>query len=874
MAQTTSVLWRELFNAGARREYAFDINGVWYGEEAELSHRVDSGLYEEFGIGGAASAKLSLELLAEEIPRGAAIKRYARLKREGQVSEWLPAGVFYINKRSEDGGHWQIEAFDALRKAEAVWEPAQSLAFPMTMPNAVKELARLMGCEVDPRTSLNGAYTIDYPANGYTVRDVLQFIAAAHGGNWVMSGAGKLRLVPLRSGGTAFQVGMDLTGFKDNGVKAAVSRVTLTVDEERVLTAGDDTGLELKASCPYATQAMAKAVLAAVGGYAYRMYTAEAVNLDPAAEPGDSVSVGGITSVLARMEDDGSGYPTISAPGAAELEEEFPAAGPLTREVQRTLAEARSSITKTAEEIRLEVEGVDGRVSSLTQTVGSFEQRITSAEGNVSSLSQTVEGFSAQLSSATGELQAQLDLKVGKDENDQIVSMLNASADKIVLSGKRFVLDAENCKIDENGNLTVKNGNFTGRITATEGYIGGSSGWTIAATAIYKGLSSLNGTANGVYIGTDGIALGGGKFKVTSAGALTATSGTVGGWTISDTKIYGGDSEGYAVLAYPREDNTYVFAVGGKTSQGPFNDWPFRVSKTGRLYAKDAIIEDILYLFDAGMNNSEIAAFGAVKGGVATKSWLYFGDGTYHIRTNGRAHLNGAYFGSDESYYFSYEGNVVCNNLTISEDGHLYIRRSYRGGVRQDEPLRLYAYDANGSALVMQAGGLTIVGGGESGTNLYNALIAAGTNAGTEQLHLAADSTIYLHTNCNTIAKRVTLTIGTDGTITTPGGLSVAGAAAFTGNATFSGSVKAAKFIQVGTVTITPEAANTPTSAEVKFPTAFPGVPKVFVTANTSVPGTAVTGVAANNVSATGCTIWLTRTNVTATGVWWVAVYT
>ena len=62
-----------------------------------------------------------------------------------------------------------------------------------------------------------------------------------------------------------------------------------------------------------------------------------------------------------------------------------------------------------------------------------------------------------------------------------------------------------------------------GKITATSGFIGnGSNGFTIGNTAIYNRLSSLSGNQNGIYLGTDGIALGGGKFKVTSAGALTA----------------------------------------------------------------------------------------------------------------------------------------------------------------------------------------------------------------------------------------------------------------------------------------------------------------------------------------------------------------
>ena len=82
-------------------------------------------------------------------------------------------------------------------KAEQIWTPDQSLEFPMPMTQAANIIADIMGVEIDARTVLNSAYTVDYPANDYTLRDVLRFIAAAHGGNWIMSDVGKLRLIKL-----------------------------------------------------------------------------------------------------------------------------------------------------------------------------------------------------------------------------------------------------------------------------------------------------------------------------------------------------------------------------------------------------------------------------------------------------------------------------------------------------------------------------------------------------------------------------------------------------------------------------------------------------------------------------------------------------
>lgn len=166
-----------------------------------------------------------------------------------------------------------------------------------------------------------------------------------------------------------FYIGNDITGFEDNGITKPISRVTLMVDSENSYTAGDDTGMELTATCIHATQAMVDALLASFKGKTYQMYSADDANLDPAAELGDGVTVAGVYSPLSRISDDGSGYPGINSPGEEELEDEYPAAGPMTQEFNRQLAGTRSLISKTSEEILLKVEGIDGKYTELKTTV-------------------------------------------------------------------------------------------------------------------------------------------------------------------------------------------------------------------------------------------------------------------------------------------------------------------------------------------------------------------------------------------------------------------------------------------------------------------------------------------------------------------------
>ena len=176
-----------------------------------------------------------------------------------------------------------------------------------------------------------------------------------------------------------YYVGNDITSFSDNGKYKPISRVTLLVDDENSLTAGDDTGMEIVASCPHATQSMVNSLLQTMKGYQYQAYEAGAANIDPAAERGDGVTVGGVYSPLSKIIDNGRGYADISSPGEMEMEDEYPSEGYIAQEFNRKIAETRSAITKTSEEINLEIQGVDGRVSALQLTLDGVT--ITGSDG-------------------------------------------------------------------------------------------------------------------------------------------------------------------------------------------------------------------------------------------------------------------------------------------------------------------------------------------------------------------------------------------------------------------------------------------------------------------------------------------------------------
>ena len=153
-----------------------------------------------------------------------------------------------------------------------------------------------------------------------------------------------------------------------------ISRVNLAVDSDHIYTSGDDTGRTLEVSCPWGSQAMADSILAKVSGIEYQPYEASDALLDPATEIGDGITLGGVYSVLAQsyVSLDKQCAANISAPYTDEIDDEYPYKTPEQRKTERQLAQTRSLTTKNAEEINLEVHGLDGKYTKLFQTVDGF----------------------------------------------------------------------------------------------------------------------------------------------------------------------------------------------------------------------------------------------------------------------------------------------------------------------------------------------------------------------------------------------------------------------------------------------------------------------------------------------------------------------
>lgn len=166
-------------------------------------------------------------------------------------------------------------------------------------------------------------------------------------------------------------VGTKAGGLETSPQFEPISKIILLVDSENYYEAGNDTGRTLEITCPYGTQAMANNLLSSLGGYAYQPATATDALIDPAAELGDAVTIGGIYTVLAQMDTTFDSLMTadIGAPGQEEIESEYPYVSQQQSDINRQIAQTRSEISKTSEEIGLRVQGVENQYAELKVTV-------------------------------------------------------------------------------------------------------------------------------------------------------------------------------------------------------------------------------------------------------------------------------------------------------------------------------------------------------------------------------------------------------------------------------------------------------------------------------------------------------------------------
>lgn len=434
-------------------------------------------------------------------------------------------------------------------------------------------------------------------------------------------------------------------------------------------------------------------------------------------------------------------------------------------EAQEKITANSSSITQNADSISFMVTGtresgfkltpdfismVSDNISIQAENV-KIDSIIEAMNSSIDSSTTRINGGIIDTSTVNAMLIAAQTLR-SKNFKDTSVTDGIYAQEGLEINMETGAMKAKNFAIDDSGNAYFKgNGEFSGKITASSGHIGGTNGFVIEAGKLYSGMETFDSNSAGVYLGTDGIALGGGKFTVDKNGNITATSGTfsgtiesatghIGGWTISSNSLTGRDgwvSINPDQLKYGNNFNVdsdgnltatnatisgEVNATTGTFNNGTFNNVDIESGQIGGLSIASGTIsgENLSITSDGRINATNASISGAI-----TATSLTLGSGV----TIGVSKVSGL---ADVATSGDY--NDLENKPDIPSDIEFYIKKDGTVGFEPSEGATGFKVSSDG---LLQA----------SNAIIYGEIVASSGKIGGFNISTKADNNDHAYKN-------------------------------------------------------------------------------------------------------------------------------
>lgn len=435
------------------------------------------------------------------------------------VSDPLKLGRYKVwsDKPTGDRVYRDLDCYDLMKDIVNVnvasWYSA--LTFPMTLKNFRDSLFSYLGVQQETVTLINDNYSIKggYIANELSSRDMLLGICELNGVFGHINRDGKFDYISLPSSDTV-EIAWYPNGassYEDYETDKITKVSCFPTDSDAPSEVGTDgntyfldNNLLFYGDEGSAAQTTALTnLLNAIKDFTYRPFSVRTYG-NPMMDLGTNIIIN-----TANQEID-SFVMNRYLKGIHAMMDEYSAYGDMTypEEVNRVKTQIQRTAGKTAQ-IATELNDIEAKIVLKVDNNGKIVQAELSADPTGSAF------------------------KILADNIDFIAD------DVLTLAAKNIGVQATNFKIDKT----------TGLMECKGGSIGG---FTIDTTKLYNGMTSLSDTTHdGVHVGTDGIALGKGKFKVTNAGSLSATSGNIGGITINGSNGILASSTNGAVAIYP-----------------------------------------------------------------------------------------------------------------------------------------------------------------------------------------------------------------------------------------------------------------------------------------------------------------------------------
>lgn len=307
-------LYKGLFNAENRiLDAKVVINGIDYTGAEIVEFEIDDSICsgENLEVGSAISSVLTCTIrTADIIAKNAKVQPYIRLgldiewmnanvewmnanfNWEGEYSEWMPLGEFYIESRKFSEGTWKFTCYDKLMMANQAYET--TLEFPATMDAVLNDVCAQLGISRDSSLQINSGYMIPFNYD-YTISEVIRYIAASHAACAKITKEGKLGFVKFNKNDAALEsiTPADYSNLSHDGEVKTITRIVVTYnDDGEYLEVGiGDESETLRFYNPFVTEAMLNTIFADLNGYSYKPYDMQ-WRCYPYLETGDRINVG------------------------------------------------------------------------------------------------------------------------------------------------------------------------------------------------------------------------------------------------------------------------------------------------------------------------------------------------------------------------------------------------------------------------------------------------------------------------------------------------------------------------------------------------------------------------------------------------------
>lgn len=586
------------------------IAGVEYDNTVIVDFSIDNSLTlsNGFEIGTAIPSKLTITLRTQDtIPPNAKVVPYLGLSSEtltwleaiypwnqtgvpwaGGVSEWLPLGEFYVDKREKNNSVWTFTCYDKLVFSDVAY--ISSLTYPTTQQAVWDEICTSLGYTYDSSVVINPGYIVQVGPTGYTKRQVLAYISGANSASVYVSKDGTIKFKRFSADEEpVFDMGTgDYIRVKQTNPVKTYTRVVVTYNPDDGLTYEAGTGDEnhtLYTVNPFATQAITNDLLSRLNGFTYLPLNMDARGF-PQLEQGDTIQ-------FAHAESS-SWLDTVTAWNDTEI--------PWTGEVYyKTIILHQSFSFRGGLRMRIESPSISEQQSEFAVD-GSLTTQVNNL--NKVAVRENRNYFGVTITRQDGIIV----------EREDHASKAIFNSDELTFyrgTEKAIYFDTANNVYKFNGTLEAADGVFSGSLQAASGTFTGTiqGGSFVGGTiAIGSGNNIFKADSNGIYLGHATFASA--PFRVNMAGQMTATSGAFTG-SITSSTIVGGTITGSTIQTsapgiYPRgEMNSTDNAF--KVEYGVANSIEIR---------PDVITGVPIIRFDHGIVAGQIAALTTSAGGI------------------------------------------------------------------------------------------------------------------------------------------------------------------------------------------------------------------------------------------------------------------